>query len=228
MSAIFNFSFRLDRLFDMRAIYLQLFFVVLSFSAVLDRVAVVVGNNVITESEVGEELRLEQFLAGQPLDFSPQQRRAAADRLVDQQLIRQEMEVAHYQPPEPGKADAMLRNLRQQRFRSDAEYRAALQKYGITEDQLKRYLLWQLTAIQFTDQRFHTNIQQNAEQSANRAAPSPTPEPSANREAPVSPPSTQSADRLSPGDISVDQQLDAWLKQARGSTRVEFKKEAFQ
>ena len=64
----------------MRAIYLQLFFVVLSFSAVLDRVAVVVGNNVITESEVGEELRLEQFLAGQPLDFSPQQRRAAADR----------------------------------------------------------------------------------------------------------------------------------------------------
>src|SRR5579864_705788 len=81
-SAIFNSFSRLDRRFNMRIIPLQLVFVLLSSAAVLDRVAVVVGATVITESEVDEELRLEQFMASEPMDLGPQQRRAAADRLV--------------------------------------------------------------------------------------------------------------------------------------------------
>ena len=214
----------------MRVIALQICLTVLASAAVVDRVAVVVGNDVITESEVNEELRLEEFMQSQPLDFSPQLRRAAADRLVDQQLIRQEMEVAHYQAPDPSKADAMLGNFRQQHFRSDAEFRAALQRYGLAQDQLKRYVLWQLTVIQFTDERFHPIPQENQESSANRQLPpAATPQPPANHPGPQAPDALQSADRLAPGAAAaVDEQLDAWLKQARSNTRVAYKQEAFQ
>lgn len=210
----------------MRTLFAEFLFVLLSGAAVLDRVAVVVGNAVLTEGEVDEELRLEQFTASQPLDVSPQQRRAAADRLVDQQLIRQELQVSHYKTPEPAKADAMLAMFRQEHYRSDADLRAALQKYGLTEDELKQYLLWQLTAIQFTDERFHPTTQTAPESSANREIQPPAPSPK-----PVAPPTfppTESADRLVPGANSVDQELDAWLKQARAATRVQFKEEAFQ
>ena len=209
----------------MRTLFLEFWFVLLSSAAVVDRVAVVVGNTVLTESELDEEVRLEQFTASQPLDLSPQQRRAAADRLVDQQLIRQELQVAHYQTPEPAKADAMLATFRQQHYSSDADFRAALQKYGLTEDQLKQYLLWQLTAIQFTDERFHPSNQATSESSANREVQPP--EPSPNQVVPPSPPA-QSADRLAPGTNPVDQQLDAWLKEARAATHIQFKQEAFQ
>jgi hypothetical protein len=208
----------------MRAFYLALIFVSAGGTAVLDRVAVAVGDEVITESEVQEELRLDEFMSSQPLDVGPAQRRTAADHLVDQQLIRHEMETSHYATPKVNESDAMLKTLRE-RFHSEAEYRSALQKYGITEEQIKQHLQWQLTVLRFTDERFGASIQQPADRAA-PGAPPPVPQ---------SPPAAQnSAERIAPeaapqpGETTVDQQMDDWLKEARRSTHIEFKKEAFQ
>ena len=182
-------------------------FSVLAAAAVLDRVAVVVGADVITAGEVVEELRLSEFLGSKPLDLGPEQRYAAAQRLVDQQLIRNEMMVANYSPPPSNESESMLNEFRKEHYPGEAEYRKALEQYGITEEQVRKQLLWEPTAIRFTDARFQTQIPGNPEQTANRLAPgSNTPA----REA------------------SVDDQLDAWLKEARAATRIVFKKEAFQ
>lgn len=187
----------------MRTAYLLLMAAV-AHGAVLDRVALVVGNAVITESEVIDEVRLNEFLESHPLDLSAPQKRAAADRLVDQQLIRRDMETANYQPSSATEAAAMLSTFRQQHFRTDTEFRSALSRYGITEEQLKSHLRWELTVIRYTDQRFRT------ENSA---------------------PDAQSADRQDPTSADksgVDTQLEAWLKEARSSISVVFKAEAFQ
>ena len=177
-----------------------------AMAGVVDRVAVVVGNDVITESEVLREVRLTQLINGQPLDLGPAQRRAAAERLVDQLLIRKEMEIGNYPMPSPQEADAMLRKFRQERYPSVQQFRAALEKYGVTEEELKQHLLWQLATMRFTDQRFHV---------LTAAAPAKSSE-------------VQSADRSSSSESSVDDQLDAWLKQQRSSTRIQFKKGAFE
>jgi parvulin-like peptidyl-prolyl isomerase len=169
-------------------------------AAVVDRVAVVVANTVITESEVLQEARIEAFLYQAPLDLGPTARRAAAERLVDQQLIRNEMRIGAYPQPTGAEIDDMLRNLKQERGLTDARYRAALDRYGITEDDLRRHLAWQLAAIRFTDVRFSAGIPNDA----------------------------QSANRSDGGASAVDQQLDAWLKQTRAATKVQFKPGAFQ
>jgi len=134
-------------------------------AAVLDRVAVTIGKDVVTESEVMEEIRLTDFQNQSPLDVSPKARLAAAERMVDQDLIRGEMKLESFAPPSAGVTgvDQTLREFRQAHFRTHALYLASLKKYGITEDQLKRYLVWQLAALRFTDQRFH------AEKSADAA-----------------------------------------------------------
>jgi len=171
---------------------------------VIDRVAVVVGNQAITESEVILEARLTAFLNQQPLNLNADFRRAAAERLVDQQLIRNEMQTGGYPMPPETEGDAALRKYRQENYSSIPAFRTALEKYELTEDQVKRHLLWQTAALRFTDQRFHVSI------------PSPP---------------AQSADRLSSGAASTDgveDPMDAWLKQARAATRIQFKKEAFQ
>jgi hypothetical protein len=169
-------------------------------SAVVDRVAVVINKTVYTESEVLEELRLTELLNGEPLDLGPTARRNAADHLVDQELIRDEMQATGYTPSGSTDADVLLRDFRQQHFPSTTAYQAALEHYGITEDQLKQRLVWQVTALRFADFRFGSEV------SANNAT---------------------SADR-SENENNVDDQMTAWLKQARDTAKVVFKAEAFQ
>jgi hypothetical protein len=196
-------------------------------AAVVDRVAVVVGKTVITESEVLQELRLAEFLNGQTLDLGPEQRRAAAERLVDQQLIRNEMEIGHYPEPTPTETEAVLRKFRQEHYVSINLFRAALEKYGITEDQLKQHLIWQLEAIHFTDLRFRMGA---------AAPPVATPNRTRGGVGTTNGGTSQSANRAAPESVqagtapeaTVDQQMDVWLKEARSQTRIQFKKEAFQ
>jgi parvulin-like peptidyl-prolyl isomerase len=172
-------------------------------AAVVDRIAVVVGNTVITETEVLQEARLEAFLNQTALDLSPHGRKAAAERLVDQQLVRNEMRIGSYPKPAAADVDSMLRNFRQEHFTSVSQYRAALEKYGVTEEQLKEHLSWQLAAIRFTDLRF--GVPASGEQSADRVpAGAPMPKP------------------------DVDQQMDKRLKDTRAATKVQFKPGAFQ
>jgi len=175
---------------------------------VIDRVAVVVGNQVITDTEVRTELRLTQFFNGQPVDLSAVARRQAAERLVDQHLIKGEMQTGGYQVPSGSEADTLLRQFRQQNYPSDAAYHAVLQKYGLTEEDVKRHLLWQVAALRFAEQRFRM------------ASPPPPPAQSADR----------LVDRTQPASSKEEEQdeMDAWLKQARSGTRIQFKKEAFQ
>jgi hypothetical protein len=171
-----------------------LVFLLLS-AQVIDRVAVVVGKDVITETEVVQEARLEAFLNQSALDLGAEARKTAAERLVNQQLVRNEMTVGAYPEPTDAEVEGALKSFRQEHFNSIPAYRASLEKYGITEDQLKRHLKWQLAAIRFTDQRFNTGEPSGA----NRAAPGAAEDP-----------------------------FDAWLKQARSQTKIQFKQGAFQ
>jgi len=175
-------------------------------AAVVDRVAVVIGKTVLTESEVVMEVRLTEFLNKQPLDLSAEQRRAAAERLVDQQLIRDEMKISNIAEVPASEADAILQNFIRNQYPDAARFRADLAKYGITDQDLRQHLAWQVAAIRFTDSRFQAPGPVENEQAANRVQPgSDTPQSS-----------------------SVDEQMGAWLKETRAQTRIQFKKEAFQ
>lgn len=184
-------------------------------AAVIDRVAVVVGKTVITESEIGDNLRVTEFLNGDALDLSAAKRREAADRLIDQELLRNEMQITHFAMPAAAEADAQLQQLLKRRFPAAGAYHADLQRYGITEAQLKEQLAWQLAVVRFTDFRFRTEVMP-ATQSADRASPDTNHAINPSRTAAPPPPQ------------SVDQQLESWLKEQRTNTRVVLKQEAFQ
>jgi hypothetical protein len=173
-------------------------------AAVIDRVAVVVNKTVFTQSEVDDEARLSDLEAGKPLDLSAAQRKQAAERLVDQELLREEMTATQFQAP-ASDADALLRSFRQRHFPSLVQYHAALTRYGASEDALKARLVWEVSLLRFTDQRFKTFAEPADAQSANRAEGAPQAAPQ-----------------------TVDQLMDAWLKQQRADTRIVFKQEAFQ
>jgi hypothetical protein len=118
---------------------------------VIDRIAVSVGRQVITESQILEEIRVTAFLNKLPVEINPEEKRKAAERLVEQTMMRRDMEFTHYPLPALSEADASL-----------AEIHATpeeLQKYGITEDELRQHLWWQLTMLRFIDYRFRPAIE---------------------------------------------------------------------
>ena len=193
----------------------------------IDRIAVSVGNRVITETDVDREIRITALLNNEKADFSPAKKRAAAERMVDQTLVRSELEASRYLPPSAAETEAALAE-EKARFGDDAADRRALAAYGVSEEDLKARLVWQLTLLRFIDVRFRPGIQIGDEEirkyfdehmSAGLMAAHPG--------------QTPSVDDHRAGivqkliDQTADQQVEQWLKESRRRTRIQYHEEAF-
>jgi len=194
---------------------------------IIDRVAVVVGKRVITESEILREVRLTAFLNGAPPDFSPSSRRRTAERLVEQRLIRNEMESNLYPIPAPDAVEQMAKDV-QSKFPSPALYQQALQRAGITEEDLNAHLLRQLITLRFIEFRFRPGIQIGEDELNayfnQRLAPELR---KAHPQGEFSLDDYRAqVEQAVIGEI-VDKASDTWLKGAREHTRIEFRAAAF-
>jgi hypothetical protein len=128
-------------------------------AAIVDRVAVVVGNHAIKLSDIQRDLRTSSFLNRQPLDESAAAMRRAAERLIDQELVRDELLRGQYSVPTQKDADVFLQQLKRDRFHGlDAEFQGELARHHLTLDQLRQQLLWQLSVLRFIDERFRPGV----------------------------------------------------------------------
>jgi parvulin-like peptidyl-prolyl isomerase len=132
---------------------------VLNGATVVDRMAVVVDKHVVKSSDIFRDLGATEFLNREQPNFSPDARHKAADRLIEQTIIRDEIANGGYKSASSADANALLNKIRQERFGgSDARLRAELSRYGLTEEELREQLLWQLTVLRFIDQRFRAGV----------------------------------------------------------------------
>ena len=126
---------------------------------VIDRMAVIVGNHVIKASDIDRDLRLTEFMNREPLNLNAEAKRKSADRLIDQEVIRREIETGGYRRPSEAEADAFEKQLQKDRFGgSAAQLREALMRYQLTPAELREQLLWQLTVLRFIEQRFRPGV----------------------------------------------------------------------
>ncbi|HLJ46828.1 MAG TPA: hypothetical protein VKU01_12505 [Bryobacteraceae bacterium] len=194
---------------------------------IIDRVAVSVGNQIITSDQIADEIRVTAFLNHVPPIFSRAEKRKAADRLIEQTLIRREIDLSHYPLPSPEEADSMLQGV-QKDFPNGEEFLKTLDRYDITEAVLRQHLLWQLTTLRFIDERFRPSVvisdddvheaydQQVEKLKSENASQIPTYE--------TLRPKLEAA--LT--DERVDQALDRWLGDARRQVDIRFRDGAFQ
>lgn len=124
---------------------------------IVDRIAITVDHQVITELQIDEELRVTAFQNHQPLSSDLNARRAAADRIVAQSLVLREMQLSHYLAPEPPAVDQYFDQIRKS-FTSLTAYQQALRDYQITEQILKHHLARQLATLSFIEIRFRPNL----------------------------------------------------------------------
>ena len=128
-------------------------------AVVVDRISVVVGKRAVKSSDIDRDLRVTAFLNRAPLNFGRDARKKAAERLIDQQIIRQVITTGDYPRATDQDAESLLNQIRQDRFGgSDTRLRAELNRYGLPEDQLQAQLLWQLTVLRFINERFRPGV----------------------------------------------------------------------
>jgi hypothetical protein len=190
---------------------------------VIDRIAVIAGNFVIKDSDIERDIRLTDFLNRDPLEFSGASRKRSADRLIDQALIRREIEVAQYPFATDQDVNGFLQQIRKQRFKNDADYQQSLREYGITETQLKRALKWQLTVLHFISVRFRPGVlisDQDIEQYYNAHAAELTRQNNGKQL------SLEEAHPLIERQLTgerVNQQFEAWLDETRKTANVQYR-----
>lgn len=199
-----------------------------SGAEILDRIAVSVGNRVITATDLDREIRVTAFLNGAKPDLSAANKRATAERMVDQKLIRHELETSRYPVPAASEVEPELDAFRKRYFTSDADYHRALGQAGITEADLKAELLWQRTLLLFIDVRFRPGVQVSDQEIQDYF--DHTVAPAARAAHPGETPNLQQyraeIEQKLTGE-KVDQEVDRWLKQVRQRTEIVFHPEVF-
>ncbi len=193
---------------------------------VLDRVAVTVGNLVITQSDILEEIRMSAFLNNEPAHFTVKAKRDAADRLIEQRLVLREMELGGYGQGSPSEALAMLDKLEKTRSRTQGEFDRQLKAAGVTKQQLQDHLLWGLRLSSFIDLRFRPAVQVARQDVEAYYKDKVLPDIKTGKKPDLDEVRQQIRQALSVE--RADQQMDAWLKDARTRAHIELHKAAFE
>ncbi|HEY6990845.1 MAG TPA: hypothetical protein VH369_20790 [Bryobacteraceae bacterium] len=126
-------------------------------AAIVDRLAVTVGQQTITQLQLDEEIRITALLNRRQVARDVETRRAAADRLVEQLLIQREMEQSRYPLPGQEDLDLYLEQIRAQNG-GQAGLAKALATYNLTESTLRQHLEAQLVTLRFIEYRFRPDV----------------------------------------------------------------------
>jgi len=194
---------------------------------VIDRIAVTVGDRVISEQQVLHEIRVAAFLNRETANVSAATKRDAAERLVKQDLIRREMEETHYPLPEKGEADP-LENQVIADYGGETTYMAALAASGLARGDVRDELWWQLTTLRFIDYRFRpaVHVPQNAiEAYYNQELEKWKAQ--GQKNIPSLEDSRDAIEKILTEE-QVDQALDHWLTEQRRRLNVRYREEALQ
>ncbi len=210
----------------MRTLLLFIIAIFLARGELLDRVAVTIGNQVITQGQLDDEIRMTAFLNNEPPNFSEKAKRDAADRLIEQRLVQREMELGRYGEGSGAEANAMLDKLEKTRARSKGEFDQELRAAGLTKQELQEHLLYGLRLSNFIDLRFRPAVQVTRQEVEEYYNEKILPDTKSGKKPDLAEMRQQIRQTLSAG--RADKQMDAWLKDARTRAHIEIHKEAFE
>jgi peptidyl-prolyl cis-trans isomerase SurA len=149
--------------------FLHLAFAVALFNAifayagdVIDRIVAVVNGHIILQSQWDENLAYEALLNHRPpKSFTIEQRKAALDRLIDQELIRQQSRPADFRSASAAEVDRRMSDLRQQYagVTDDAAWKVMLAQYGLSESDVRENLANELDELRTVDAHLRPGLQ---------------------------------------------------------------------
>ena len=128
---------------------------------VLDRIVATVNHQIILQSEWQDAVRYEAFVADRPLDqLQAGDRKAALDHLIDQELLREQMNSSGFPHASSQEVEKRIHEIRGQYAGAESEpgWQATLGRYGLTEAELRKRVGLQLDLMGLVDARLRPNV----------------------------------------------------------------------
>ena len=142
-----------------RLLFIPMFIATLAPAQVIDRIVATVNNRVVTQSDWEERARFDALLEGRPPE-SAQATAEILDRLIDMAMVHEQLEVLQYTRNSSEEIAAQTMEIRKQLgVKNDAEWRAQLKSYRLSEGAFRRNLADQLDMLRFLDVRFRPSVQ---------------------------------------------------------------------
>jgi hypothetical protein len=131
----------------------------------LDRIVATVNSNVILQSDWDDEIDFEAFMSGRrPEDVTVEQRKAALDRLIDQDILRDQMRMTDLKPAGAEEIKKQIDDLKSEQIREHPgqSWATTLSQYQLTDKVIELHVAAELEQFQLVDLRFRPSIQVSA------------------------------------------------------------------
>lgn len=129
---------------------------------VIDRIVAKVNGHIILQSDLDDALRYEALMSGRPLDqFTGEDRRAVLDRLIDQELLDEQIKSATFQHASAAEATARVAEAR--KLYPEAAtlqgWQALLKSFQLNEQDLIAHVQQQIDLTRLVDARLRPQVQ---------------------------------------------------------------------
>jgi peptidyl-prolyl cis-trans isomerase SurA len=128
---------------------------------VLDRIVATVNGHIILQSDWDDALRCQAFEDGRPLDqLPPTEHKAALNRLIDQELLREQMHSSDFQHASDQEIAQRIQEIRRQypEGATEQSWQGLLSRSGLAEGELKQHVSSQLDLMRLVDARLRPNV----------------------------------------------------------------------
>jgi hypothetical protein len=129
---------------------------------VIDRIVATVNGHIILQSDWDEALCYEALLNGRVLNqFTDDDRRAVLDRLIDQELLGEQMKSASFEHASESEAAARVAEARKQYPEAPTEegWRLVLSRLGLSEKDLVAHVQQQIDLMRLVDAHLRPAVQ---------------------------------------------------------------------
>jgi peptidyl-prolyl cis-trans isomerase SurA len=129
---------------------------------VVDRIVATVNGHIILQSDWDDALRYEALLNGRSLsDFTDDDRRAVLDRLIDQELLGEQMKSASFQHATEDEAEKRVADARKQypEAKTDDGWRGVLNRFQLAEKELISHVEKQIDLMRLVDAHLRPEVQ---------------------------------------------------------------------
>jgi len=126
---------------------------------IVDRVVANVNGHVVLQSDLEQEIAFEAFSIGRNPDvFTADERKTALDRLIDRELLREQVRPSQPLPPirlRPGRRGSQALS----DAATDEGWHAVLQRFGLTELALEKRMSNEIQLMKLVEDRLRPSIQ---------------------------------------------------------------------
>jgi peptidyl-prolyl cis-trans isomerase SurA len=144
------------------ALLLPFLQMIASAGEVVDRIVATVNGRIILQSDLDEAFSYEAVLSGRSLSqFTDDERRAVLDRLIDQELLREQMKSAEFQHASDAEVAERIAEARKQYAEAgtDEGWQGLLAKFHLSQKDLEAHVGRQIDLLRLVDARLRPTVQ---------------------------------------------------------------------